>query len=49
MVKVTITLMIDVIELKKQIDAINSAPLDIDIKEGVHSLLGTILDKALED
>lgn len=36
-------------ELKKQIDAVNNSNLSIDMKEGVHNLLGEIRDKIEDD
>ena len=40
---------IDLKELKKQINAVNESNVPIDIKEGVHNLLGAIRDKIEDD
>ena len=48
MSKIDFDLDIDLKELKKQIDAVNGSALPIDIKEGLHNLLGAIRD-AVED
>ena len=48
MSRIDIDLNIDLKELKKQIDAVNGSALPVDIKGGLHNLLGTIRD-AVED
>lgn len=42
------TIKIDLNELDKQIDIVNESNIDTDAKEGLHNLLGTIMDLADE-